>query len=94
MTKQAKINRESKDVMEKGIDMDELKEKATQAIEDGIADAKRMIKKGRYAAEDFADETAHQIKQDPWRSVGVTFGVGFGLGAIVGLLMSRKANKH
>ena len=40
------------------------------------------------------DRGDHQIKQDPWRSVGVTFGVGFGLGAIVGLLMSKKSNKH
>ncbi len=94
MTKQATVKKESIDIAEKavqaGVDMNELKEKVAHAIEDGVADAKRMIKKGRYAAEDFADETAHHIKQDPWRSVGVTFGVGLGLGTIVGLLLARK----
>ena len=98
MTKQAKLKKESLDVAEKavqaGLDMNELKEKVAHAIEDGVTDAKRMIKKGRYAAEDLVDETEHHIKQDPWRSVGVTFGVGFGLGAIVGLLLAKKATKN
>lgn len=83
---------------EKGVqpelDAKKLKEMASNAIEDGIIDAHRMIKKGRYAAEDLIDDTEHHIKHDPWRSVGVTFGVGFGLGAIVGLLMARKSTRN
>ena len=74
-----------------GLTVEKLKENASHVIEDGIADAKRMVKKGRYAAEDLVDDTAHYIKKDPFRSVGVTFGVGFGLGAIVGLLVAYKA---
>ena len=74
-----------------GLTVERLKENASHVIEDGIADAKRMVKKGRYAAEDLVDDTAHYIKKDPFRSVGVTFGVGFGLGAIVGVLIAYKA---
>lgn len=95
MTKQAKTAKESPNVTEKaiqpGFDVSELKETVSNAIEDEIVDARRLIKKGRYAAEDLADETAHHIKQDPLRSVGVMFGVGFGLGAIVGLLIAKKS---
>lgn len=72
------------------LDVDRLKERAAHVIEDGMVDAKRMIKKGRYAAEDLVDDTAHYIKHDPWRSVGITFGVGLGFGVIIGLLLGRR----
>ncbi|MEK7830200.1 MAG: hypothetical protein AAB401_03895 [Acidobacteriota bacterium] len=78
-------------VVRAGLKVEALKEQASQSIEDGIEDAKRMAKRGRYAAEDLMEDTAHRIKQDPLRSVGVTFGIGFGLGAIVGLLAAHKS---
>jgi ElaB/YqjD/DUF883 family membrane-anchored ribosome-binding protein len=80
-------------VIKTGLKVEKLKEKASHIIEDSIVDAKRMVKKGRYAAEDLVDDTAHYIKHDPWRSVGVTFGVGVGLGVIIGLLIGHKTQK-
>lgn len=80
-------------VIQTGLDVERLKEKASHVVEDSIVDAKRMIKKGRYAAEDLVEDTAHYIKHDPWRSVGVTFGVGVGLGLIIGLLFRHKPKK-
>lgn len=77
-------------VIQTGFDVEDLKEKASHAIEDGIVDAKRLVKKGRYAAEDLVDDTAHYIKHDPWRSVGVTFAAGLGLGTVIGLLLARQ----
>lgn len=56
-----------------------------------IIDAKRMAKRGLYAAEDLVDDTAHRIKKDPWLSVGVTFGVGMGLGVMLGWLVGKLA---
>ena len=75
---------------ETALDVERLKIAATHAVEDKVAEAKRMIKKGRYAAEDMVDDTAHMIKHDPFRSVGITFGVGFGLGIFAGWLMTHK----
>ncbi len=63
----------------------------SDTIEDGVHVAKRAVKHGRYAAEDLVDETVYQIKQHPLRCTGITLGVGFGLGAFVGWLVSRKA---
>ena len=63
----------------------------SDTIEDGMHTAKRAVKRGRYAAEDLMDETVYQIKQHPLRCTGITLGVGFGLGAIVGWFASRKA---
>jgi ElaB protein len=87
------ITEAKKKIAQTGRDLEELKERASHVIEDGIVDAKRMIKKGRYVAEDLVDDTAHYIKHDPWRSVGVTFGVGMGLGVIIGLLIGQKTKK-
>jgi ElaB/YqjD/DUF883 family membrane-anchored ribosome-binding protein len=81
-------------VVQTGLDVERLKAKASHVIEDGVVDAKRMIKKGRYAAEDLVDDTAHYIKKDPLRSVGVTFGIGFGAGVMFGLLLARKNNRN
>jgi hypothetical protein len=78
-----------------GYEAARMKAVATDAvsdtIEDGMHAAKRAVKRGRYAAEDLMDETIYQIKQHPLRCTGITLGVGFGLGAIAGWLISRKA---
>ena len=76
-------------VAQAAFDLEKLKVAASHAVEDGVADAKRMIKKGRYAAEDLMDESAHRIKHDPFMSVGITFGVGLGLGIFAGWLVTR-----
>lgn len=85
------LNTTAERVARTGLKVEELKENASRVIEDGIEGAKRMAKQGRQATEDFVDDTAHRIKRDPLRSVGITFGVAFGLGAIVGLLLTRKS---
>lgn len=82
--------RAAEEVAKTGLKVERLKVKAANAIDDGIVDAKRMVKRGVYAAEDLIDDTAHRIKKDPWVSVGVTFGVGFGLGALFGWVITYK----
>ena len=77
-------------VAKTGLRVERLKDRASHAIEDGMIDARRMAKRGRYAAEDLVDDTAHRIKKDPWVSVGVTLGIGIGLGAMIGWLVGHK----
>lgn len=45
--------------------------------------AERLIKRGRYAVEDYSSETAHKIKQYPFRSVAIVFAAGAALGLLV-----------
>ncbi len=81
------------DVAKAGYDVEKFKVRAAHAVEDGMAQAKRLVKKGEYAADDLMDDTAHLIKHEPFRSVGVTFGVGVGLGIFAGWLLTRRT-KH
>lgn len=66
-----------------------VSDKVSETIEDSIYAAKRAARRGVYAAEDLADETAYRIKQEPLRSVAITLGVGFGIGALFGWIVSR-----
>src|SRR6266446_10598857 len=76
-------------VAEVGVDALLTKAKLSQTVEDGVYKAKRLAKRGRYAAEDLVDETAHRIKRDPLRSVAITLAVGLGIGALAGWLAGR-----
>ena len=80
----------AENIAKAGYQVQKLKARATHAVEDGTVAAKRLVKRGRYAAEDLRSETAHRIKRDPFRSVLITFGVGVGLGSLVGVLAGRK----
>lgn len=57
---------------------------------DTAKDVTRAIRKTRRATEDFFDEVATVVKKQPWRSTGLVFGVGIGVGALVGWLGTRK----
>lgn len=71
-----------------------LKNKLSEAVEDGLDATRRTIKRSRRAAGDLVDETAHHIKRDPLRSVAITFGAGLGLGALIGWLSARTCCKN
>jgi ElaB/YqjD/DUF883 family membrane-anchored ribosome-binding protein len=79
---------------EVGVDALLTKAKLSQTVEDGVYKAKRLAKRGRYAAEDLVDETAHRIKRDPLRSIAVTFGIAFGLGALTAWLATRMGERR
>jgi len=68
----------------------QAKGRLSEAFDDGIDAAARTVRKGREAAEDLVDDAVHTVKHKPLETVAVTFGVAFGLGAIVGWLVARK----
>jgi ElaB/YqjD/DUF883 family membrane-anchored ribosome-binding protein len=59
------------------------------AVEDAVLEAKRLAKRGRYAAEDLVDDAAHRIKRDPLRSVALGVALGLCVGVLTGLLVAR-----
>ena len=76
-------------VMHIGAEAARLKTRASTAVEDAMIEARRIAKRGRYAAEDLVDETTYRIKRDPLRSVAITFAIGLGVGALAGWLAGR-----
>ncbi|HJZ72472.1 MAG TPA: hypothetical protein VKE51_12090 [Vicinamibacterales bacterium] len=57
-----------------------MKAAIADAIEDRMNVAKRAVKQGYRATEDFVDETTHKIKREPLRALGLSFVVGVAAG--------------
>ncbi len=83
--------------IELGVEAERLKQNISHKLEhgweDGMLEAKRALKRTRYAAEDLVDDTAYRVKQNPWGALAVTLGLGFGLGALAGALITRLAGR-
>lgn len=73
-----------------GVEAERLKARLSNRFEDSVIEARRALKRSRYAAEDLLDDTTRCVKQNPWSAVGLTLGLGFGLGALVGLLAGER----
>src|SRR5262245_4831933 len=76
-----------------GTEVKRVKEVVSDAVDNGIVAAKRAVKQGRRAAEDLVDDAEYRVKQHPFSALGVTFGVGIGLGAAIGVLLARNGHK-
>ncbi|HEY8462145.1 MAG TPA: hypothetical protein VIM99_17280 [Blastocatellia bacterium] len=72
-----------------GAEVKRVKEAVADAVEDGLGAAKRAVKQGRRAAEDMVDDAERRIKRDPLSAIGVSFGIGMGLGTVIGVLLAR-----
>lgn len=71
------------------LDIDEWRDKAGNLYDDTVDDARRFVKKARYATEDLVDDTEHMIKKQPFKAVGITFGAGIGLGLLAGWMFGK-----
>jgi ElaB/YqjD/DUF883 family membrane-anchored ribosome-binding protein len=80
-------------LVEAGGEVSRLKNEVSQAVEDGVVSARRLARRGRYAAEDLIDDAAHRVKRDPLRSVAIGLVIGFGLGALAVWLATRDATE-
>jgi hypothetical protein len=59
-------------------------------IEDAVGVARRAVKQGGDAAEEFLTDTTHRLQRHLVLTVVATFAAGITSGAILGLLMRRK----
>jgi ElaB/YqjD/DUF883 family membrane-anchored ribosome-binding protein len=72
-----------------GAEVKRVKEAVADAVDNGVVAAKRVVKQGRRVAEDLADDAEYRVKQHPFSALGVSFGIGMGLGAAIGVLLAR-----
>ena len=64
-----------------------FKETMLEDLDDAKEEARRLAKRGRRAAEDFADDLTYQIKKKPIESIGIALGVGALLGLALGAVL-------
>lgn len=65
-------------------------ETVTDALEDGVASAKRAAKQSSDAAAELLHDTKKRVRSHPVESVAVTFAAGVAAGAAIGYLMRRR----
>lgn len=70
-----------------------LKTRATDAVEDGMHAARRVVTRSVHDLEDLRDTTATRVGKAPFASVGLTFAAGLLLGAVVGWFGRRPASR-
>jgi ElaB/YqjD/DUF883 family membrane-anchored ribosome-binding protein len=63
---------------------------ADATIEDGVGVVRRAAKQGGDAAEEFLNDTSQRIQRHPAVTVGVTFAVGFTVGALISWMIRRR----
>jgi ElaB/YqjD/DUF883 family membrane-anchored ribosome-binding protein len=61
-----------------------------EAMGDRMNTARRAVKHGYRATEDFVDDTTHRIKRDPLRAVGLSLVSGMALGMTLGWLVLHR----
>lgn len=66
-----------------------LKARAVELVDDSRLAARKAYVRGRHEFEDLRDETALRVRKAPFTAIGVTFGVGVLLGAVVGWAARR-----
>ena len=69
--------------------VDDARAAVSTKLEDGKVAAERLLTRGAYALEDGINETAHNIKRHPFRSLAIAFVAG----AASGLLVTRFVKK-
>jgi len=72
-----------------GAEVKRVKEAVVDAVDNGVVAARRAVKQGRRSAEDLVDDAEYRVKQHTFSALGVSFGIGMGLGAAIGVLLAR-----
>ena len=60
------------------------------AIEDGVAAARRVVKQGGDVAEEFFDDTTKRLQRHPVETVITSLAVGMTVGIMIGWMMKRR----
>ncbi len=60
------------------------------AMEDGVGAARRVVKQGGDAAEEFFDDTTKRVQRHPIETVIMSLAAGMTVGIMIGWMMKRR----
>lgn len=66
--------------------VEDTKAEAKARVMDAVEDAKRAVERRRRQFEDLKDDAAYRVKKAPLMSVGIGFGAGLLIGAVLGIV--------
>ena len=84
-----KTVRAGEKVAESVCDIENAKAAISAAVDEGKEAARRVVIRGRRAAQDLDDDAVRGIRRYPRTSVAVTFSVALGAGLLLGWLFGR-----
>ena len=79
-----------KQLAKAGYEVGHSKSTLNNTAREPVAAAKRAIRKTRYATENFVNEVVLVVRKQPLKSLGITFGLAFGIGAMAGWFGKRR----
>ncbi len=85
----AKTVRAGEKIADSVCDIENAKAAISAAVDEGKEAARRVVIRGRRAAEDLEEDAVRGVRRYPRASVGVTFGVAMGAGLLLGWLLGR-----
>jgi ElaB/YqjD/DUF883 family membrane-anchored ribosome-binding protein len=66
---------------------------AKARVMDAVEDAKRAVARSKHQLEELRDTAAYRVKKAPLMSVGMGFGAGMLLGAVLGIFAVKAAKR-
>ena len=71
-------------------EVSKMKSAVTEAVDDGVRSALRVVKNGRYAAEDAIDDAKHIVRKKPIQAMSVCFSAGLFAGCLLAWAGTRR----